>query len=103
MRLRDLRYGMGPAWPPSLGGPYNPDSSTFPQAGEGILKSAALPADGPGVNIAIEFDGGTYSARMLWDGDSPSPDEVVAALGRCIGRQVSQLGDAVVYRAPEPN
>ena len=93
MKLRDLRYGPRPAWPPRWGGSYN-RQDTFPVGEVGILKN--VEPSGPGVHITIEVGGARLSATMLWEGSKPSPGEVVAALRPRIGTEIAGLGDVDV-------
>jgi hypothetical protein len=90
MKLRDLRHGTSPTWPPGWGGSYG-RGDTFARGAVGILK-AAEPLNGErGVRITIEFEGNSHSGTMLWDGDKPSANEVVAALHPRIGTEVANL------------
>jgi len=114
MKLRDLRHGLSAAWPPGWGGSYKA-GDTFPLRAVGTLKDVESSKGGRGVRISIEFEGMTHSAAMVWDGDKPSPDEVVAALRPRIGTKIANLADIEIcypqqnaifklmrYRMPAP-
>lgn len=101
MKLRDLKHGTSSAWPPRWSGFYNPQD-TFPQGEVGTLRNAESSAYGRGVRITIEVEGRESSRTMVWDGDRPSPDDIVAALRPHIGTEVAKLGDIDVCPAPVP-
>jgi len=89
MKLRDLRLGSVPAWPPAWGRPGH-DS---PSGRICVLNSAEIsPESRRAVRVEIEGDGIQFWGTMIWDED-PSVERVLAALRDHIGADVATLAD----------
>jgi hypothetical protein len=90
MKLRDLRFGSVPAWPPVFGGPYGM-GDRFAAGDFCTLKNAERFEDG--VRVTIKCSDLESSGVMRWHGDMPSVEQVVVALRAHHGDDVATLGE----------
>jgi len=93
MKLRELRYYQGPAFPPVWIGPGLP-----PPGGErGRLTGAAGPvARGRGIVLSIEWQGLHYSGLLLVDPAQVRSDPLYRLLVANVGREIADIGDLEV-------
>lgn len=88
MRVRDLRFGMVNAWPPSWRAlPGMP----FPLGEDGILAGAHVRSR-DSVMIRIVYDDREHEGLFVWDGP-PSPSVLAALLNGAAGRPIREVGD----------
>lgn len=94
MKVRELRYGLMSAWPPTFGAAYGP-GDTFPVGAVGTLKAVQPSRGMAGVHVQIEYEGRTWTGMMQWDG-KPSVKRMVVVLEQHVGEELRTLGDIEV-------
>lgn len=94
MRLRDLKLGVGSAWPPVWGSSYR-GLQKFDPSDEATLVEARVGSDGPTVELVVEEEGTLFTGQLRWDGE-PDPTRVVEVLTGARGRALRDLPDLEV-------
>ena len=88
MRVRDLKFAMVNAWPPSW---RTLQGTRFPLGEDGILVGARVRSR-DSLTIRIAYDDREYEGLFIWGG--PPSGSVLAALLNCAaGRPIREVGD----------
>jgi hypothetical protein len=88
MRVRDLKFGMVNAWPPSW---KTLQGMRFPLDEDGILVGARVRSR-DSITIRIVYDDREYDGLVVWGG--PPSAFVLADLVNCAaGRPIREVGD----------
>jgi len=91
MRMRDLRHGLAPAWPPFLAKSPGRDSIHRVDERDSVTGVTILQGDGA---LAVEIKQARDSRTgMLWWNQPPSLRRVAGVLLAHLGRSITSLGD----------